>query len=387
VDGKEYPVRRSRGYVPFPIKIKSGIGQVLACGAEQKASFSLSKDEYVFESQHIGDLKNIETLLHYEQQIKHFEGMFRIKPEIIACDLHPDYMSTEYAQKRAEMEGLPLRFIQHHHAHMASCMADNGLENDVIGIIWDGTGYGIDGGTWGGEFLTGNFKGFERAGSIRPIALPGGDKAVKDIYRIGYSLLMDVFGNIPEDFIIDKNHTLIETMLKSRINCPEASSMGRLFDGAAALIGIKSYASYEGQGAILLEAATSVSQESYSTIIDEVDGMLIYNYQGLVLEMVDDIRNGIEKDIICSRFMNSMIDMAVKMTRKISQETGLKHIVLSGGVFQNMYILKGLVDKLKTNGFKVYHHSRVSTNDEGISLGQAVIAAAGGGLKCAWQYR
>ena len=189
LDGREYPARRSRGYVPFPVKVPDSRMRILACGAEQKASFCISKEDYVFPCQHIGDLKNLETLENYEQQILHFQRLFDIVPQAVACDMHPDYMSTEYAQRRAARDGIPIVYVQHHHAHMAACMADNSLPGPVIGLVWDGTGLGTDGTIWGAECLAGGYGGFERLGSIRPIPLIGGDRAVKESFRVAYALL------------------------------------------------------------------------------------------------------------------------------------------------------------------------------------------------------
>lgn len=381
-EGKEYPIRRSRGYVPFPIKVSEKIGQILACGAEQKASFALSKDSYVFLSQHIGDMKNMETFKHYENQINHFQRLFNIKPDMIVCDLHPDYMSTNYAVERAKKDGLPLFFVQHHHAHMASCMADNNISKKVIGITWDGTGYGIDGNIWGGEFLVGDFSGFQRAGSIRPIPLPGGDKAAEEIYRISYSLLYESIGYIPERFIVSRDSEIIQKMMEGRINCPNSSSIGRLFDGAASLLGIKNIASYEGQGAVLLENSADDCDEMYEYNIENNDSFIQFDWRPMIREIADDIENGFKKGIIAAKFMNTLVYMAADIAQRIMEISGIKDIVLSGGVFQNMYLLTRLKRQLENMGFKVYNHSRVSANDEGISLGQCMIAAHGGDIKC-----
>lgn len=390
-EGKEYPLRRSRGYVPFPIKLKSGVGRILACGAEQKATFGITRDEYVFLSQHIGDMKNIETLQNYEEQIKHFENIFDAKPSKIVCDYHPDYMSTEYGQGRASKENIPLCFVQHHHAHMASCMADNEISNDVIGVIWDGTGYGTDGNIWGGEFLVGGYKGFTRAASIRPIMLPGGEMAIKEIYRISYGMLYDTFGYIPQSFKISSNADIIEKVIEGKVNCPLASSIGRLFDGVCSLIGIKTNSTYEGQGAVALEGAVSALSAMNEIIdINEIYDYTVYNqkdmelfdWRPMVREILGDIEKNIKSGIIASKFMNTLVKMSVHMVANITANCGIKEVVLSGGVFQNIYILKNIKKELESAGYKVYVHSRVSTNDEGIALGQILIAASGGNNKC-----
>ena len=376
-DEREYPLRRSRGYVPFPIKLKAPVDGVLACGGEQKASFSLAKGSYVFLSQHIGDLKNMETLENYEQQIEHFVKLFDIHIKHIACDLHPDYLSTSYAEERAERDGIPLTHIQHHFAHMASCMADNRLDEECIGIIWDGTGYGTDGTIWGGEFLTGDYSGFERVGTIRTMLLPGGDAAIKEIYRVACSIMYDA--GCLEAFDYDKKKAnLIRDMIGLGINCPKTSSIGRLFDGICAIIGIKEIVSYEGQGAILLEAASLPFEERYDYDIYISEGILVFDYRTLVREAIADKAEGVPGGIIASKFMNTLSSMAVDMSIRIREKTKLNNVVLSGGVFQNMYLLGRVKNELKDNGFKVFTHSRVATNDEGISLGQTVIAGRGG---------
>ena len=256
LDGREYPARRSRGYVPFPVKVPDSRMRILACGAEQKASFCISKEDYVFPCQHIGDLKNLETLENYEQQILHFQRLFDIVPQAVACDMHPDYMSTEYAQRRAARDGIPIVYVQHHHAHMAACMADNSLPGPVIGLVWDGTGLGTDGTIWGAECLVGGYGGFERLGSIRPIPLIGGDRAVKESFRVAYALLREAGCDVSGV----ENAGALGRVYDARLNCPLSSGMGRLFDGVAAILGIKAHCSYEGQGAVLLEAACTTAR-------------------------------------------------------------------------------------------------------------------------------
>ena len=366
LEGKEYPARRSRGYVPFPLQMEGTLQSVLACGAEQKASFCLSKGSYVFPSQHIGDLKNMETLENYTQQIAHFKHLFDIEPTLVTCDLHPDYMSTEYAQSL----GLPLVQVQHHHAHMAACMADNGLEGEVIGLVWDGTGYGTDGTAWGGECLTGGYAAFQRFGHILPMALPGGDRATKEIDRLAFSLL---YAAGCDTSFIPAAETY-RAMLAAGLNCPLSSGMGRLFDGVAAILGVKTRCSYEGQGAILLEAAARDDGGTYPILLS--GRPLVFDWREMVHAIVQDRQRGTETGVIAARFMNTLVEMAVKMAVAAREETGLNRVCLSGGSFQNMYIMHRLPDRLRDDGFQVYHHSRVSTNDEGIALGQLMIANA-----------
>lgn len=376
-EGREYPIRRSRGYVPFPIKSHIKLGEILACGAEQKASFSLTKGKYIFQSQHIGDMKNLETLEHYEKQIEHFINLFGIEPEKIACDMHPDYMSTDFAVNMAEKKKIPIHYIQHHHAHMAACMGDNNLSQRVIGIIWDGTGYGLDGSIWGGEFLTGDYRGFERAGTIEKIALPGGDKAVRDIHRIKDAILYKTFNEETENIPLTHNLVTIKEMIDKNINTPYASSIGRLFDGVASILGIRDRVSYEGQGAIMLEGIALETEESYEYAVNK-GSLLVFDWRPLIAGIIRDMEQNTDKGVIAAKFMNTLINGAVDITIEIRNRTGLRDVVLSGGVFQNIYVLGGLKKKLLENNFNVFVHSRIACNDEGISLGQALIAANGG---------
>lgn len=374
-NGREYPLRRSRGYVPFPVLIPQVDDMILACGAEQKASFCLSKKGYVFPSQHVGDLKNIETLENYEGQISHFERLFDIVPQAVACDRHPDYMSTAYAQACAAKDGVPLVGVQHHHAHMAACMADNALDGECLGLIWDGTGYGIDGTIWGGELLRGGYNGFTRIGSIMPIPLPGGDAAVKEIWRVGTSLLNTA--GVPLDgFFPGRDVTAVMTMLEKKLNCPTSSGMGRLFDGAAAIIGIREACSYEGQGAILLEAAAEPDPGSYHFGFYDENGADVFDWRPMIHEIATEKSLGISAGVLASRFMNTLLEMAEEQCLRAADETGLKRIVLSGGVFQNAYLLEKLPERLRAHGLEVFTHSRVSANDEGLSLGQTMICQA-----------
>ena len=370
LDGKEYFARRSRGYVPFPVRAGRELGPILACGAEQKASFCLSRGSYVFPSQHIGDLKNMETFEAYTGQIAHFEKLFDIKPQALACDLHPDYLSTEYASERAGSESIPLIRVQHHHAHMAACMADNFISEKVIGLIWDGTGLGTDGTSWGAECLIGDFHGFERFGSMRPIPLIGGDLATKEIERVAFALLRDAgldTGGI-------KNAEIYESMLRAGLNCPLSSGMGRLFDGVAALLGVKTRCSYEGQGAVLLEAAATADDGVFPVVLD--GSPLRFDWREMIRALVSCREKGEETGRIAARFMNTLIETALRQCCAAREACGLNTVALSGGSFQNQYIMTRLPGRLEKAGFRVLRHRRVSCNDEGLSLGQLMIAQA-----------
>ena len=366
--------RRSRGYVPYPITCSGFAHSVLACGAEQKATVCLTKGENAFLCQHIGDLKNAETYQHYLAQIGHFERMFDIKPEAVVCDLHPDYLSTEAAEKFSEENSLPLIRVQHHHAHMAACMADNGLTGEVIGLIWDGTGLGEDGTIWGGECLTGGYEGFRRAGSIRPIPLIGGDRAITEIERIAFALLREAGCEVQNSPQAEQ----YEKMLAGRTACPLSSGMGRLFDGAAAILGIRKTAGYEGQGAVLLEAAAYDNEEGQLPYdMKEENGLCLFDWRETVRALAGAVKNGTETGLSAAQFMNTLIDMAVHQCKAVREQTDLKRVVLSGGCFQNLYLLRRLPEKLEKAGFEVYRHRQTACNDEGLALGQAAIAEAG----------
>lgn len=375
-EGKEYFLRRSRGYVPFPVKISvpgfAEMPPVLACGAEQKASFCLTKGDFAFLSQHIGDLKNLETFENYEQQIEHFEKLFDICPEAVAFDLHPDYLSTAYAAELAQRRGIKTVAVQHHHAHMASCMADNNLDGEVIGLIWDGTGLGTDGTIWGAECLTGGYSGFERFASVRPIPLIGGDRAVKELERVAFALASE--SGAPFE---TAETEAFARMLSGGINCPLSSGAGRLFDGVSALLGIKSVAGYEGQGAVLLEAAADAAESgSFETAFyEDEDGVLRFDWRPMVRQIAAQKAAGEETGRLAAKFMNTLISMAAEQCRAAREKTGLVRVVLSGGSFQNMYIMNRLPGVLRQDGFEVFHHGRVSCNDEGISLGQVMVCA------------
>ena len=370
VNGKEYFARRSRGYVPQPVTIPERTHAVLACGAEQKASFCISKRGHAFPSQHIGDLKNWETMEHYTAQIKHFENLFDLKPEALACDLHPDYLSTAYAEERAAKENIPLFRIQHHHAHMAACMADRGLDGDVIGLIWDGTGLGTDGTIWGAECLVGGYAHADRKGSILPIALPGGDLVTTEVSRTAFSLLKAA--GCSTDHIA--NAEALEKQLAAGLNCPLSSGMGRLFDGVAAILGIKTRCSYEGQAAILLEAAVTPCNGVYPYRLEGSPPR--FDWRETIASIVEEKEKGVPVGMIAARFHNTLLDMAAVLCERAAEESGLNRVVLSGGTFQNQILVQRLPPLLREKGLEVYLHQRVSPNDEGLSLGQLMIADA-----------
>lgn len=363
-DGAEYFIRRSRGYAPQPLSLSFNADGLLALGAEQKASFSLGKEDRAFYSQHIGDLKNAETLEHYEAQIARFEALFGRTPRTLVCDLHPDYLSTRYARGR----GLPVVTVQHHHAHMAACMADNGLEGDCIGIVWDGTGLGTDGTIWGGEFLVGGYRAVRRAAALRPIPLPGGDKAIRQISRIAAALQWDAG--------LEPSSGPAALLLKSGVNCPLSSGMGRLFDGVYALLTGRDTVSYEGQGAVLLETLANAAPEEnerYPVCLEPDEaGVLRFDHRPLIRALLADTAPAAQR---AAKFHDTLAAMAVQVCETLRRETGLDRVVLSGGVFFNQILLRQITAGLSAAGFEVYRHHRVSSGDEGLALGQLAVAA------------
>lgn len=384
--GKEYIIRRARGYVPFPVTCeifnKGEIPAVLACGGELKNTFCLNKGNEFYISHHIGDLENAETLTSFEEGIEHFQKMFGIAYEAVAYDLHPEYLSTKYA---ADLNVKNKIAIQHHQAHIASCMADNDLEGDVIGAAFDGTGYGEDGNLWGGEFFTGSYKGFKRAAHLEYIPMPGGEKAIKEPWRMAASYLYSLPGPKLEmkellDLLPEADEAGIKAvhmMMDKKINVPLTSSMGRLFDAVSALLGIRSWIRYEGQAAIELEyAAEKGSFEPYHCEINGNEGIFRICTDNVIKSIIEDKRSGVPISIISSKFHTTVAVMVEKICSLIRRDTGLRRVVLSGGVFQNCTLLEQCVGALTNCGFEVYTHSRVPSNDGGISLGQAVMAAA-----------
>lgn len=377
VKGKPYPIRRSRGYVPQALMVEEDVTGILACGAEQKASFCLGKGRAVFASQHIGDLNNAETLAHYEEQISNFSRLFGVIPRRLVCDLHPDYLSTQYAVERSEREGLPLLRVQHHHAHMVSCMADNGLDGPCLGLIWDGVGYGTDGTIWGAECLAGDALGVQRVGSIRPLLLPGGDLCTREIDRVTHSLLWNA-GLAAQSPVNEMRKTVLEQQLASGLNVARASSMGRLFDGIYGLISGRSTVTYEGQGAVLLEAMATEETKWYPLSWEWEDGRMCWDVRPMVQAVVADLHHGVPAGEIAAFFLNTLVQLGRAHCAHGRERFGYHQVVLSGGVFQNMYLLSRLEEALCRDGFAVFYHSRVPTNDEGIGLGQMMIAAKEG---------
>jgi hydrogenase maturation protein HypF len=375
-----YPIRRSRGYSPFPVRLPMDAPQLLAAGSELKNTFCITNKNYAFLSHHIGDMENYETLRSFETGIEHFEKLFRVKPEAIAYDLHPNYLATRYALERAERENLPAIGVQHHHAHVAACMAEHGLDGTypVIGMSFDGTGYGEDGAIWGGEVLLADYKSYQRRFHLEYFPLPGGDAAVKRPARTALALLWSLglewnkkLGPVAEFSAEDQ--AVLRSQLEKKINTPMTSSMGRMFDAAAALAGLRQTVNYEGQAAIEFEAvAESAEGEKYSFGL----GQDQVQVRTAVQALIEDVMAGVHVSTISTKFHNGLAACVLEICSRIRSETGIDEVALSGGVWQNITLIGRTLSLLKEAGFKVYIHREVPANDGGLSLGQAVIAAA-----------
>ena len=373
-----YPIRRSRGYSPFPVKLPFDTPNLLATGSELKNTFCITNGNYAFLSHHIGDMENYETLKSFEQGVEHFERLFRVKLIAIAHDMHPNYLATRYALERAEREGLPTIAIQHHYAHVAACMAEHGLTEPVIGVSFDGTGYGDDGAIWGGEFLVADYASYQRAAHLEYFPLPGGDAAIKKPARTALALLwslgLDWEENLAsvKEFCAEDQVTL-RVQLEKKINTPMTSSMGRLFDAVSALAGVRQKVNYEGQAAIEFEAMAD-SAEAGQYVFGVESGQV--RVRGVVEALVKDVMAGVPTSKISARFHNGLAESVREVVKQISGETSIKSVVLSGGVWQNITLLRRTLALLHDGNFIVYIHREVPTNDGGLSLGQAAIAAS-----------
>ena len=387
--GAEMILRRSRGYAPAPLEMPwSFKNTILACGAELKSTFCLAFDNKAILSHHIGDLENLETLDSFENGIKHMQMLFRKTPDVVACDLHPEYLSSKYALSQ---KGVELQAVQHHHAHLASCLADNGTDEEAIGVIFDGLGYGEDGTLWGGEFLLGDMRRYRRMASLRPLPMPGGAQAIKEPWRMALSYLLLAFegdlSGIPITLPGRPEKHMLENLVRicqKKIASPLTSSAGRAFDAFSALIGLREKASYEGQAAILLEKAASLcdTDDAYTFSInsgaspaaDSGATPAVIDISPAFREAVDDIVRRCSQSSIARKFHNTVTSLVVDMCRKIGQQSGNFRVALSGGVFQNMILLRQCHERLLQEGFVVLVHSRVPPNDGGICLGQAAVA-------------
>ena len=384
--GREAVIRRSRGYAPFPVRLNLELEEVLACGAELKNTFCLTKETYAFLSQHIGDMENLETYESHRSAVEHFRRLFRVEPQVVAYDLHPNYLATRYALELAEAEGLRKVGVQHHHAHVVSCMAENGVSDKVIGVAFDGTGYGTDGHIWGGEFLLADYRNFRRLAHFKYVPLPGGEAAIRRPYRMAVSHLLSAFGEEALDLPLElwsqvdpAELSLIRRMMAAGVNCPLTSSCGRLFDAVSALLGVRGVVNYEGQAAIELEmVAAEGVDEAYDWGRPSGHPMII-DPAPLLRGVVSDVRRGVDVGIISAKFHNTIAVIIAAVSEVARRRAGVGNVALSGGVFQNVYLLGRTLDELERRGFETLIHHQVPANDGGIALGQAVIASARGG--------
>ncbi|MCU0562069.1 MAG: carbamoyltransferase HypF [Desulfobacterales bacterium] len=372
-------LRRSRGYVPVPVFLKHALPPILACGAELKSTVCITKGDQAFISQHIGDLENLSTYEFFQKTVGHLQRILGVRPEVIACDLHPDYLSTRWAD---EQEAIPKIRVQHHHAHIVSGMAEHRLEGAVIGVACDGTGYGPDGTVWGGEVLVADAEGFERAAHLACVPMPGSAAAIKEPWRMAVSYLNDAFGADlwGLDLLVlraagpDKVRLMLE-MAAKRLNSPLTSSLGRLFDGVAAIAGLRSRVTYEGQAAMELEMAAAEETESVYDYAWEEGAPCRILPAPIIRGVAADVGKGLGVPAISAKFHNTLVRMFSDLCESIRRQCGLGRVVLSGGVFQNARLLTGLIPALAARGFEVYSHRQVPANDGGIALGQALIAA------------
>ena len=372
-------IRRSRGYVPVPVTLDREFPRpVLACGAELKNTFCLAKQRHAFVSHHIGDLENAETLRSFTEGIEHFRRLFDLDPQVVAHDLHPEYLSTKYA---LDLDGIELCGVQHHHAHIASCLADNRADGPVIGVAFDGTGYGADGTIWGGEFLLADLATFERGGHLAPVPMPGGAAAVRQPWRMAAAYLDAAFSGAPPESlsVVRRNEArwaAVVAMGRRGINSPVTSSAGRLFDAVAALLGVRDVINYEGQAAVELEQLADPGEAgSYQARIGDQTPFGISGCD-LVRAAAEDTAAGIPGAIVAARFHHGVAALIEDGCLLLRERHGLATVALSGGVFQNLLLLHDTVARLEARGFRVLVHSRIPCNDGGISLGQAVIAGA-----------
>jgi hydrogenase maturation protein HypF len=386
--GRARMSRRSRGYAPYPINLGMDTADVLACGTELKNTFTLLAEGRAFVSPHIGDMENQATLDLYEEMVGKFMEWFRFEPAVVAHDLHPDYLATRFARDFvADRAGVQLEGVQHHHAHIASVMVENRVTDPVIGLALDGTGYGTDGKIWGGEFLVADLTGFERVGHITYIPLPGGDAAIRHPYRVALSHLhaagvtdlagtaSEMFGDVPAEEL-----DLVVQQIEKGVNSIDTSSAGRLFDAASAILGVCHEITYEAQAAIELESLLGNADHvrdagAYPYDITEEDGALIVDPSRTVRALAESVSRGDPRDRSASQFHETVVAFCREVCGRIAAARGIGTVALSGGVFQNRYLLGRVSEVLASDGRRVLVNREVPTNDGGVSLGQAVIAS------------
>jgi hydrogenase maturation protein HypF len=382
IDDQSVLLRRARGYVPTPILMaESCQSDIFAAGADLKNTFCFVKQNQLICSEHIGDLENAEVYHHYIDSIEHLRGLFEVKPKVIACDLHPGYLSTQHAQAMPDVKVIQ---IQHHWAHVASVLVEHGLEGPVIGIVCDGTGYGTDGAIWGCECLIASLEKFERFGHLKYYQLPGADKASKEAIRPVLSLLKKAYGskfNLKEfDRLLDRiepdadKQKIITEQIDKKINTVETSSLGRVFDCVAAMLGLGSYNHFDAQLPMALEAiAASDIEEHYDL---ELKGKPIQvNLDKMIRQLIADIQKNLSVEVISAKFHSTIAVALLQMAKQARESTKINTVALSGGVFCNRYLTNHLIKQLKESGFSVLFNRDIPSNDGGISIGQAAIAA------------
>ena len=380
-EGSARLLRRARGYAPMPVLLHEEIPEILALGAHMKNTVALSKKRQVFISQHIGDLEAYESSQAFERVVADFLRLYESNPIAVAHDLHPEYTSTLFAQRPDLLPGVPRIAVQHHHAHLASCMAENGEDKPTLGIIWDGTGYGSDGTIWGGEFLLGDAFDFERVGSLRAFRLPGGDAAAREPRRSAIALLYQTYGGNAFDMNLPPladsglaTSVLLGSMLEQGVRSPWTTSAGRFFDGIASLLGLRHVSAFEGDAAMTLEFTADPGEDgAYALPLRSLsDESLVLDWPELIRELIADRARGTSVETAAARVHNALVNGMVAVACAVGQP----RIALSGGCFQNRRLLGQAARALRENGFQVLLHRQVPPNDGGVSLGQAVVAAA-----------
>jgi hydrogenase maturation protein HypF len=377
IDNRISLFRRSRGFVPRPVDLNWNVEGILALGAEQKNSFCIGKGSQALMSQYIGDLKNPSVYNFFNETIERFSDLFRFKPELIVCDQHPDYLSTEYADFLQKELHIPVLKVQHHHAHIASCMAENGLDEEVIGICLDGTGAGSDLNIWGGEFLIADLKSFSRFTHFDYVPMPGGERAIDEPWRMAFSYIYKYFGDsfdyksIPLfNSVENKKLILVKEMIVKKLNSPLTSGAGRLFDAVSAILGFCSEKTFDSEAPIRLESAIdSETDSSYPFLAEKT-----IVFSDTLKAIIEDLP--IQKSsIISAKFHNTIAEVILEVSKQIRKNKSLEKVILSGGVFQNKYLLEKTLYLLNRNRFKVFTNHLVPSNDGGISLGQLIIAS------------
>jgi len=371
--------RRSRGFVPNPVLMPVSGPVVLACGADLKNTFCVTRENRAFLSQHVGDLSELSAHRFYAEAIDDWLRTFSGRPEIVAHDLHPDYLSSRFAETMRDVLRVA---VQHHHAHAAACMAEHGLEETVIGVIFDGTGYGPDGTVWGGEFLACDLRSYRRAAHIKVCPMPGGEEAILHPERMALAYLVQecegAMDRLPE-LIAKDERALILRMLERRFRCPLTSSAGRLFDAVAAIVGIRGRISYEGQAAIRLQSLARPCAGTYDFEIQEDSDPMVLDFGEMIRAIAKDVESGTDAGEISWRFHRTLAIAVSEVCERIRRRYAICNVVLSGGVFQNHLLLRFVKDCLRQSGFGVYAHAEVPPNDGGIALGQAAVALANHG--------